>query len=106
MPALTRSLTTRTARRLISEWALPANTGNRMGAEIEWFTRPCPPVPILRSFTADTVLPHGSKITFEPGGQVELSSLPFDAVADVCTALERDTAAVRDVLGAHGITLR
>lgn len=50
-----------------------------VGAELEWLlshpSRPCDPVPLdpLRTAFADP-LPSGSTVTFEPGGQLELSS--------------------------------
>jgi len=55
----------------------------RVGVELEWLVvDPADPhtvVPIRRTRAAVEAalpLPHGSVITFEPGGQLELSSLP------------------------------
>ncbi len=108
MPASTRTLSLEAARDLIVEQAFPLSTGDRVGAEIEWFTRPCsrlPDVPALHALLDDVVLPYGSKLTFEPGGQVELSSRPFTSCGEVSAALAGDTAAIRDVLAVHDIGL-
>src|SRR3954469_7422515 len=55
----------------------------RLGVELEWLvvdlTPPAAPVPLSRvrsAVDAAPALPHGSRITYEPGGQLELSSLP------------------------------
>ena len=108
MPSPTRTLTLEAARELIGERAFPPTTGDCVGAEIEWFTTPSTSpadVPALHSILDDLSLPRGSKLTFEPGGQVELSSRPFSSCGEVCIALERDTAAVRAELAAHDIGL-
>jgi glutamate--cysteine ligase len=101
-------LTLKAARELVAEHAFPPTTGERVGAEIEWFTTPSAApadVPALHELLDGVVLPRGSKLTYEPGGQVELSSPPFTTCADVCDALEHDTAVVRGALAAHGIGL-
>jgi glutamate--cysteine ligase len=108
MPSPTRTLTLEAARMLIAARAFPPTTGECVGAEIEWFTTPSTSpadVPALHALLDDVALPSGSRLTFEPGGQVELSSQAFTTCADVCDALERDTAVVRATLAAHGIGL-
>ncbi len=108
MPTPTRTLTSKAARELIADHAFPPTTGDRVGAEIEWFTTPSTSpadVPALHTWLDDVTLPNGSKLTFEPGGQVELSSPVLTSCADVCDALERDTAVVRERLAVHGIGL-
>lgn len=72
----------------------------RVGAEVEWFVNevgePGEYVGVERVRRAlELPLPSGSKITFEPGGQLELSSLPFDGASAVCEALEEDLGEVR-----------
>lgn len=105
MPTSTRTLTLKAARELVADHAFPPTTGERVGAEIEWFTTSETDVPALHTLLDDIRLPHGSKLTFEPGGQVELSSPPHTNCADVCNALESDTKVIRDTLAGHGIGL-
>ncbi len=50
-------------------------------------------------------LPAGSKVTVEPGGQVELSTPPYDGVGAAVRALELDVAALTDVLAGEGLLL-
>jgi glutamate--cysteine ligase len=49
----------------------------------------------LPSSSAPGVLPSGAFLTAEPGGQLELSSLPADSLADLITATAGDLAALR-----------
>ncbi len=51
------------------------------------------------------VPPAGSRVTLEPGGQVELSSPPLPGVAAAVDALRRDAAHVDAVLAAEGVVL-
>jgi glutamate--cysteine ligase len=110
MPSPTRTLTARTARSLIDDSSWAPSSGRRVGVEIEWFTTPSaspPDVATLRELLEPSLpLPGGSSLTFEPGGQVELSSLPFDWCGEACVAVGADRTAVEDVLRPHGIGLR
>src|SRR4051812_28886429 len=53
-----------------------------VGLELEWFVvaaggrRVPAPARIRAALTADGPLPHASRITFEPGGQLEISTPP------------------------------
>ncbi|MGW6693434.1 ergothioneine biosynthesis glutamate--cysteine ligase EgtA [Rhodococcus sp. NPDC054953] len=92
-----------------------------IGAELEWLTRsPDGHRPALADFRAalgshapTTVdarspadpLPAGSRVTLEPGGQVELSSPPLPSVAELCEALASDTAHLRGLLDRSGIAM-
>ena len=109
MPSPTRTLTPGEARSLIDRLSFPETSGRRVGIEIEWFTTPSsspPDIATLRGLLAPALpLPGGSKLTFEPGGQVELSSVPFDTSDEACAALTADRDAVADTLGPHGIGL-
>nr|WP_308205192.1 ergothioneine biosynthesis glutamate--cysteine ligase EgtA [Frankia tisae] len=91
-----------------------------MGIETEWFVvdsravhRPVPPTRTLRALSriasldtgaAGPVLPGGSRLTFEPGGQLELSGPPAGLAAAV-----RSTAAdlhlVRAALAEDGLAI-
>lgn len=49
--------------------------------------------------------PRGSLITYEPGGQLELSSAPCPGLGDLHRALTADIAHVRDALAPDGLVL-
>ncbi|MGZ8177864.1 ergothioneine biosynthesis glutamate--cysteine ligase EgtA [Williamsia sp. SKLECPSW1] len=99
-----------------------------VGAELEWFTRTTdhpntsdpqhpgrPDVPRLAAALGDhaprTISPDspalplgsGSLVSVEPGGQIELSSTPFDRVEDLYEALASDERDLRGMLAAAGI---
>jgi glutamate--cysteine ligase len=59
--------------------------------------------PALRAL--DGALPCGSRLTVEPGGQVEISTVPCSSVADAIDAARTDTACVRRVLRDEGIEI-
>lgn len=72
----------------------------RVGVELEWLVEPCAaPVQGVR-------LPFGSVVTREPGGQVELSSLPADDLFACIAAVETDQAALRTALAERGLSIR
>lgn len=58
----------------------------------------------LTSVLAGFTPPAGSRITLEPGGQLELSTPPGELAA-VVAGLERDAAATAEVLAADGLVL-
>ena len=83
-----------------------------VGAETEWFVLdaayPGAPVPTARPralLEAAGPPPHQSKITYEPGGQLELSSLPFPGAARLHGALAADLDHVRAALARDGLVL-
>jgi glutamate--cysteine ligase len=53
----------------------------------------------------DDALPCRSRITVEPGGQVEISTAPCDSVGDAIDAARTDIAVVRGALRDHDIEL-
>jgi glutamate--cysteine ligase len=96
----------------------------RIGAELEWLVRdardPALPVPAERiavaveafgaspglpSSSSPGVLPSGALLTTEPGGQLELSSLPADSLADCVRATAADLAALRAAAADAGLEL-
>jgi glutamate--cysteine ligase len=84
----------------------------QVGAETEWFVEdrrsPDTRVTIARLRTAlepAGPLPAGSRITYEPGGQLELSSLPQRGVAAAHAALAADLAHVGGRLAREGLAL-
>ncbi|MFJ4652613.1 ergothioneine biosynthesis glutamate--cysteine ligase EgtA [Nocardia sp. NPDC088792] len=94
-----------------------------IGAELEWLTAqgessasdPRPDLEVLadalgpyapRSISPDSPavpLPGGSRVTIEPGGQIELSSAPFGSAAELCERLRSDTARLRELLESRTI---
>lgn len=84
----------------------------QVGAETEWFVvdRQAPdrnvPIGRLRSLMkAAGPPPAGSRITYEPGGQLELSSLPQRGVEAAHAALAADIAHVGGQLAREGLEL-
>ncbi|RCV56836.1 ergothioneine biosynthesis glutamate--cysteine ligase EgtA [Marinitenerispora sediminis] len=85
----------------------------RVGVESEWLVldprRPREAVPLdrLAAVVAEAgPLPAGSAITYEPGGQLELSSLPQDGPAAAHAAMTADLDHVESRLRTAGLRLR
>jgi glutamate--cysteine ligase len=94
-----------------------------VGVELEWTVHdahdPRAPLELRRLATAlgphapSTVNPdspnlpmsHGSLVTVEPGGQVEISAPPHSSLADLITAVAADTASMADLLAESGLVL-
>ncbi|MBF6210662.1 ergothioneine biosynthesis glutamate--cysteine ligase EgtA [Nocardia puris] len=94
-----------------------------LGAELEWLTEhgECPaPRPPSSAFAAALgphappsvapdspalPLPGGSRITVEPGGQIELSSAPFRTAAELCARLDSDIRTLRALLATQRIRI-
>jgi glutamate--cysteine ligase len=98
-----------------------------IGAELEWLTvqgecsasgpsaAPRPQLSALadalgpyapRSIAPDSpalALPGGSRVTLEPGGQIELSSAPYGAAAQLCDRLRDDARLLRELLESRSI---
>jgi glutamate--cysteine ligase len=93
----------------------PPPPGPRLGIEIEWHTvdlhdpRRLAPFRITEAAARAVRLPGRSRLTFEPGGQVELSSRPlpgFDAVDTILGDARALTIALKDAgVGLLGIGL-
>src|SRR5262245_55612401 len=111
MPSAARLLTLDAARERIRERSLatttdvPAPDGGapprRVGLEAEWHIRPVadPAADVrfddLRDWTAPAAsLPGGCGLSWEPGGQLELSSPPADGVQAAIDLLAADAAVV------------
>ena len=110
MPAPQPSLRTDDVHRHVREHAVATAGRGRLGVELEWLTCPLddPARPIslgqLRTAVAGP-LPRGGRLTFEPGGQVELSSLPHAGIAAAHAAVAADLGALRGRLGDAGVDL-
>ncbi|HVL51012.1 MAG TPA: glutamate-cysteine ligase family protein [Actinomycetota bacterium] len=84
----------------------------RIGVEIEWFPvfedDPGAYVPLerlKRILDCTRPLPCGSTLSFEPGGQLEISSIAGRSASATCTAAGKDLDFVRSILSSHGIKL-
>ncbi|QNG17893.1 ergothioneine biosynthesis glutamate--cysteine ligase EgtA [Rhodococcus triatomae] len=93
-----------------------------IGAELEWLTE-CPggerpdlaavaaalgrhAPPVIDPWSPAEPLPGGSRVTIEPGGQIELSSEPCNSARELCDDLVEDHRTLSDLLGSRGIRLR
>jgi ergothioneine biosynthesis glutamate--cysteine ligase EgtA len=87
--------------------ALPV-TADRIAAAVAAFgaeTGTAPGLPVLPTSSAPGVLPSGGLLTTEPGGQLELSSLPADSGAECVRATAADLAALRAAVADAGLEL-
>ncbi|GBQ02783.1 ergothioneine biosynthesis glutamate--cysteine ligase EgtA [Streptomyces spongiicola] len=83
-----------------------------VGVELEWLVhdRHLPHLPVDedrlgRAFAGLRDLALGSALTFEPGGQLELSSPPAASLMECIDSTAADLAAVRTALGRSGLVL-
>jgi len=90
--------------------ARPPSSERLVGLEFEWLTV-ClqdPEVPAaiehVRAVAESLALPHGSRITYEPGGQVELSTAPAPGLGAI-EVLAADAAVLGRALAEAGIGL-
>jgi glutamate--cysteine ligase len=97
------------ARRHLAETTLHADAGGRVGLELEHHLvdltdpgrRPTwDDVTALQEQLGD--MPAGSLVTFEPGGQIELSSPPAAGLIEAVEVLRTDVTALRTQLHAAG----
>ena len=109
MPDLRRHLTLDVLRRFIEERCLAPSDRGLVGVEIELLTYPSSD-PTLRTRAADlravaarNRLPFGSRITLEPGGQVEISTPPLRGLDQALPAAAVDLAAVSKTLREAGL---
>lgn len=97
----------------VEDWlrwsAFKSEKPGRVGVELEWLlfgpNMQRPRIQGVREMIQDVLLPFGSHVSFEPGGQIELSSMPFPSLPECVEACSTDAAVVRNVLGANGIRL-
>ena len=84
---------------------------HRVGLELEWLIAPT--TDPARQLPLDTLsdviraaepLPSASRITMEPGGQLELSSRVADDLSGCWRGLERDTGHLHRILADRGLT--
>jgi glutamate--cysteine ligase len=109
VPAQRRHLTLDALRHHIEQRCLGPSDRGLVGVEIELLTYPSAdplrraPVSELRAIAAGNHLPAGSRITLEPGGQVEISTPPRPGLAQALPAAAADLAAVSAALRRAGL---
>jgi len=83
--------------------AFPDDAGDLVGVELEFLVVPAVEGehPSRRQLD-DLVLPGGSALSVEPGGQMELSSRPMASVSELCGEVGEDVEALRAVVVAGG----
>ena len=117
-PQAVTPLTESTAERHMSGVCFKIGPPRLVGVEVEWFVHDdrCPGLAVAPERVAAAiaslpphpdgqVLPAGSLITLEPGGQVELSSPPADSLASCVEATRRDLAVLRSAFATQGLRL-
>jgi ergothioneine biosynthesis glutamate--cysteine ligase EgtA len=87
----------------------------RVGVELEWLVRDArdPALPVgparvkgaLAGLDSPGALPANGCLTTEPGGQLELSSLPAASIGECVADTARDMAAVTEAMQAAGLRL-
>ncbi|HLY82496.1 MAG TPA: glutamate-cysteine ligase family protein, partial [Acidimicrobiales bacterium] len=105
MPTTTQQLGLAEARALIADCGFGAahdlRTAPTVGVELESFL-----VPRHDPFLLPAPdLPAGSRLTFEPGGQAELSSPPATSVGAACESLAIDLTALGEAFSPLGVRL-
>ncbi|MGZ6887046.1 MAG: glutamate-cysteine ligase family protein [Acidimicrobiia bacterium] len=107
MPTPPPQLTIEAACAVIGEAGFGAQPFG-VGLELEWFVvdesgAPCTDTAAMRrAIEADGRLPRGSRVTFEPGGQIEISTPPETEGPAALEAADADALAARTRLAAHG----
>ena len=93
-------MTVARAADLVTEWCTGEGGPDRVGLELEWLTVRAddggqPDLATLEAVIAATSpAPAGSRLTLEPGGQLEVSAPPFDDVRSAIAAAATDAAAL------------
>ena len=107
-----RSLTPDGAVRWIADFAFRKQQVGRVGVELEWLVvdestpgRRVGADEIRRALVASHPLPAAGAVSFEPGGQFELSTAPSHSLAACVDAARVDLATIRTRLRRHGLML-
>jgi glutamate--cysteine ligase len=111
VPLPSRSLTVARAADLVTEWCAGEGGPDRVGVELEWITvrrgdGTQPNLATVERIAADTGRPPaGSRITLEPGGQLEVSAPPHLDLSDALAAAASDAAALQGAADRNGVAL-
>lgn len=106
-------LTETAAEELVHGICFKTGPPRLLGAELEWLLfdaehpdRPVSHERLAAAHDAARALPLSSRVTVEPGGQLELSSAPAASLTGCVDGLQADLAAVRAALRERGLVLR
>lgn len=111
MPAAHRQLHHRDVRRHVDEVVFAVDGRSQLGLELEWLTTTSegrrPALCDLEALVATVgpQLPRRGHLTIEPGGQLELSTLPFGDLAETCEATITDLYVLDGACRVAGIDL-
>ena len=109
MAGLRRHLDVDTLRQYVAEQCFAPSDRGLVGVELELLTYPSndpslrPSAAQLESITGQIALPAGSRITLEPGGQVEISCRPLPGLTPALAATATDLAAISTALRRGGL---
>lgn len=108
MPAASPCLSAASAVEFIREACFAPDTDPRVGVEVEWIVHDG--ADPGRHLALDEVVAaagsgYGGRISFEPGGQVEISSQPHTEAIEAVGATAVDVALLEGRLGAAGLVL-
>ncbi len=108
MPATRPQLTEGEAAAHVRDTVFTSSSTGRLGLELEWITSSVTgraPAPDEIRSALPPSLPGGSGVSFEPGGQLELSGPACASVSETCREMAKDVAFVRATLARRGIEL-
>ncbi|MEN3315841.1 MAG: glutamate--cysteine ligase [Acidimicrobiaceae bacterium] len=118
MPGSHRQLRLGDVRETLCDRCLSPESPRQVGVELEWLTfardeesvrtegsARVEPARLAAALAAAGPLPGGSAITFEPGGQLEVSAPPRAALAEACAVAAADVARARATAAALGVDL-
>jgi len=112
VPAPKPDLTPAAVAALVAERVFgPGADPDGLGVELEWLTsqggrdRRLPIGDATALIERLSPLPDGSRLTLEPGGQLELSSAPYRTIDEVCDAAVADLAVLDGACEAEDVEL-
>jgi glutamate--cysteine ligase len=109
MPSPRPCLSAEDVYHFVEEQCFPDRTDGRVGVELEWLVVDADgrraPLAATMAAADRCHLTGGSSVTYEPGGQLELSSLPETTWDRTCAALTTDLLEVTAALAADGLRL-
>ncbi len=112
MPESTKSLSANDVLVYVRNQIEDHLNAGRVGAEIEWLTVPIGEPHLQTDFDMvrlllpeGLILPAGGKITYEPGGQLEISTLPSASADAVCESIAVDFSYAQSALYEEDIQL-
>ncbi|MGZ8763469.1 MAG: ergothioneine biosynthesis glutamate--cysteine ligase EgtA, partial [Acidimicrobiia bacterium] len=112
MPSPERTLDLDTARRLVASRSFRPSAGHLVGVELEWLVFTSTDLAsdgsvsltrLQQAVASAGPLPGGGVVTYEPGGQLELSSAA-GTLAETLRLTETDAIVLRDALDRAGLT--